>query len=89
MTLNASAADDPEGNFLLYQFFDNGTALRDPANVVIAPSTSAVFTYQPAAGTHLYTRPVTDVGRLTVRVRPSPRRAPARRSRSTATCTAT
>ncbi len=29
VTLNASASDDPEGNSLLYEFFDNGSPLLD------------------------------------------------------------
>ncbi len=64
LTLNASASDDPEGNPLLYQFFDNGTALKDAAAVVIPPSNRAVAIYKPAAGPHSLTVTVTDVGGL-------------------------
>jgi prepilin-type N-terminal cleavage/methylation domain-containing protein len=64
LTLNASASDDPEGNPLLYQFFDNGTALKDAAGVVIPPSNRAVAIYKPATGGHSLTVKVTDVGGL-------------------------
>ena len=72
VTLNASAADDPEGNALLYQFFDNGVALTDATTGVTIPAgTSAVYTLRPAAGTHQYTVEVTDVGKLSVRSTPA------------------
>ena len=65
LTLNASASDDPEGNPLLYQFFDNGNALRDGAAVVIPPGSRAVATYKPSAlVAHSLTVKVTDVGGL-------------------------
>ena len=60
VTLNASSSDDPEGNALLYQFFDNNSPLNDP------PTTSALYTYKPAAGSHSYTVKVIDVGKLSV-----------------------
>jgi len=87
VTLNASAAEDPEGNFLLYQFFNNGSPLLNTANEVIAPSTSAVYTYQPGAGTHRYTVRVTDVGKLTTESTPAVV-VPCSTVSSTTTCTA-
>jgi prepilin-type N-terminal cleavage/methylation domain-containing protein len=87
VTLNASAAEDPEGNFLLYQFFNNGVALKDSSNVTIPPSTSAVYTYQPGAGTHRYTVTVTDVGKLTTSSTPAVV-VPCTTVSSTTTCTA-
>ena len=68
MTLNASASDDPEGNPLLYQFFDNGVALTDPVDGPAAEHDDerAPDTYKPAAGSHRFTVKVEDVGKLTV-----------------------
>ena len=71
VTLNASAADDPEGNALRYQFFDNGVAITDTSGVTIPAGTSAVYTLRPEAGTHNYTVEVTDVGNLSVRSNPA------------------
>jgi type II secretory pathway pseudopilin PulG len=71
VTLNASAADDPEGNALLYQFFDDGVALTDATGVTIPAGTSAVHTLRPTAGTHNYTVEVTDVGKLSTRSTPA------------------
>jgi prepilin-type N-terminal cleavage/methylation domain-containing protein len=59
VTLNASESEDPEGNALSYQFFDNNVALA-------AASTSAVLSVTAAAGTHSYKVTVTDVGYLSV-----------------------
>ena len=54
ITLNASESDDPEGNRLLYQWFDNGVAMTDPiTGVAREPSPNAVYTFTAAAGTPL------------------------------------
>jgi type II secretory pathway pseudopilin PulG len=57
VTLNGSESEDPEGNTLTYEFFDNGVSLG-------AASTSAILTVSAATGTHSYTLKVTDVGNL-------------------------
>ena len=64
LILNASSSYDPEGNALLFQFFDNGVPLKDASNVVIPPSPRALYTYTPAPGPHSLTVEVTDVGNL-------------------------
>ena len=65
LTLNGSASEDPEGNPLSYQWFDNGVALKDPVtNATIEPSTNAIHTFKAASGTHSLTMQVTDVGSL-------------------------
>jgi hypothetical protein len=58
ITLNASQSDDPEGNALSYQWFDNGVALVDP------PSPNAIHTFNAAAGSHSLSLTVYDVGKL-------------------------
>ena len=71
MTLNASAAEDPEGNCLLYQFFNNGSRRSghvqrgDPAEPP-APSTPT----SPAPAPIAHGR-VTDVGKLTTESTPA------------------
>ena len=65
ITLNASESDDPEGNRLLYQWFDNGIAMTDPVTGETRdPSPNAVYTFTAAAGTHSLTLKVIDAGRL-------------------------
>ena len=58
ITLNGSASEDPEGNALKYQWFDNGVALNAD------PAFSAIHTFSAAAGTHVISLRVTDVGNL-------------------------
>lgn len=66
VTMNGSGSEDPEGEPMTYQFFDNGLPLRDPlTNVVLPPSPNAVMTYKLAVGSHVITMKVTDVGNLT------------------------
>jgi type II secretory pathway component PulJ len=65
ITLNASASDDPEGNRLLYQWFDNGVAMTDPlTGETIEPSANAIYTFNGTVGTHSITLKVIDAGRL-------------------------
>ena len=67
ITLNASASEDPEGNRLLYQWFDNGVAMTDPlTGTTIEPSVNAIYSFTAAAGTHSITLKVIDAGRLSV-----------------------
>ena len=65
ITLNASASDDPEGNRLLYQWFDNGVAMTDPGTgETIEPSANAIYTFTAPAGVHSITLKVIDAGKL-------------------------
>ncbi len=64
LTLNASGSDDPEGNPLLYQFFDNGTPIKDAQGVVFFNFTGSLEIYTPAVGNHSLTVKVSDVGNL-------------------------
>jgi len=64
ITLNGSLSDDPEGNQLLFQWLDNGVPLTDATGQTIAPSTSAVYRFDAAAGSHALTLKVIDVGNL-------------------------
>ena len=65
ITLNASASDDPEGNRLLYQWFDNGVAMTDPGTgETIEPSANAIYTFTASSGVHSITLKVIDAGSL-------------------------
>lgn len=71
ITLNATESDDPEGNRLLFQWFDNGVAMTDPlTGVTLEPSANAFYTFTASAGTHSITLKVIDAGRLSATSEP-------------------
>jgi prepilin-type N-terminal cleavage/methylation domain-containing protein len=65
ITLNASQSDDPEGNRLTYQWFDNGAPMTDPATgAELAPSPNAIYSFNASPGSHALSVKVFDAGRL-------------------------
>jgi prepilin-type N-terminal cleavage/methylation domain-containing protein len=59
---NGSASEDPEGNQLSYEWFDNGVMVYPLDG---KPNPSALYTAKLAAGTHSITLRVRDAGDLT------------------------